>query len=351
MKFTVILFLAFSSLFLKAQNKWSFLTSVEESMLIGDQSSLLTLTNLNSLFSNFGIRTGVHRVFSDQYAADVSFGITGIAKTNTYTATILPVQVTLRYNLLSSLERFNSQGTKLNVNVGAGGALYRTTGVNFIEPAEVGFSFSENFSLGSSIEFNLSKSGALSLGYRHSLYLDDNLDTDPSGLLGDVLGSFYTAVRWNIKGNSTKTRKVSKKMSSVDSNALEAELKIAQAKVKAMEKAVLQMKSMKPDPIKIDDNISDMPSDTTLTSIEKATDIPMVKTSDTKRYAIIIASYKSEAVAQSLAQELGNTAQVIAVPELGRFRVAYDVYDTYQDAKKFQEELVLDFGNCWIVNL
>ena len=351
MKFTVILFLAFSSLFLKAQNNWSFLTSVEESMLIGDQSSIPTLTNLNSLFSNFGIRTGVHRVFSDQYAADVSFGIAGVAKTNTYTATILPVQVTLRYNLLSSLEKFNSLGIKLNANLGAGAALYRTTGVNFIYPAEVGFSFSENLSLGSSIEFNLSKSGALSLGYRHSLYLDDNLDTDPTGLFGDALGSFYTAVRWNIKGNNTKTRKVSNKKTAVDSDALEAELKIAQAKVKAMEKAVLQMKSMKPDPANIDNAVSDMPSDTTLTSIEKTSDVPMVKTSDTKRYAIIIASYKSEAVAQSLAQELGNTAQVIAVPELGRFRVAYDVYDTYQDAKKFQEELVLDFGNCWIVNL
>ena len=349
MKFTVILFLTFSSLFINAQNKWSFLTSVEESMLIGDQSSLPNLADINSLFSNFGIRSGVHRVFSDQYAADLSFGMAGVAKKNTYTSTILPVQLTLHYNLLSNLERFNTLGTKFNINVGAGGALYRTTATNYNE--EGLFSFSENLSLGSSIEFKIAKSGTLSLGYRHSLYLDDNIDTDPTGLLGDVLGSFYTAVRWDITGSDAANHKLSHKTAPENAHKVGEELRIAQAKVKAMEKAVLQLKSMKTEPIKVEESVSDVSSETTLNITEETDNTSTVNTSNTKRYAIIIASYKSEEVAQSLARELGNTAQVIPVPEIGRFRVAYDIYDTYKDAINNQKELVLDFGNCWIVNL
>tara|TARA_B110000259_G_scaffold61442_1_gene72671 strand:- start:71 stop:445 length:375 start_codon:yes stop_codon:yes gene_type:complete len=118
-----------------------------------------------------------------------------------------------------------------------------------------------------------------------------------------------------------------------------------------MEKAVLDLKSMKTEPIKEEKPVSEVSSETTLKSMEKTDNTSSVNTSITTRYAIIIASYKSEEVAQSLARERGNTVQVIPVPEIGRFGVAYDVYDTYKDAKNNQKELVLDFGNCRIVDL
>ena len=118
-----------------------------------------------------------------------------------------------------------------------------------------------------------------------------------------------------------------------------------------MEKAVLDLKSMKTEPIKEEKPVSEVSSETTLKSMEKTDNTSSVNTSITTRYAIIIASYKSEEVAQSLARERENTVQVIPVPEIGRFGVAYDVYDTYKDAKNNQKELVLDFGNCRIVDL
>ena len=404
-----------------AQNKWSFLTSVEESLLIGDQSSLPSLGNFDDLFSNFGIRTGVHRVFTDRYAADVSFGVAGVAKKDMYVSKILPAQLTLHYNLLSHIEKLNLPNKKLNISLGVGKALYRTTAANYNEGGR--FAYSNIFSLGSSLEFNLPKSGTLYFGYRHSLYSKDNIDLDPTGSLGDALGSFYTAIRWDIKGSNTKNLRLSDKMGLDNADALSDELNVARAKVKTMEKAVLQLKSMKSKSTKIDETVSDISSETTLMSTQGTTEKPIIQLTHIKpvptetvsdmttektlksphgtmekaveklkprtpapakideavssdmssettlmstqgtiikpnvkkihanKYAVIIASYKSEDAAKSMARKLGNAAQVIPVPVLGRYRVAYDVYDTYQEAMKFQKEAVGYFDNCWIVKL
>ena len=119
-----------------------------------------------------------------------------------------------------------------------------------------------------------------------------------------------------------------------------------------MEKAVEKLKPITPAPTKLDETVSsDMSSETTLMSTQGTIIKPNVKKIHANRYAVVIASYKSEDTAKSMARKLGNSAQVIPVPVLGRYRVAYDVYDTYQEAMKFQKEAVGYFDNCWIVKL
>ena len=350
MKLNITLLFTFCSLFLNAQGYWSFLTSVEEVVLLGSPPSSSNFTGLKDLAPNSGIRTGFNRTFTEAFSIEATLGVSGISSSNTHITKIVPVEVIGHYNVLPAFNGGSKGKTmKFNVDFGVGSSLVRTTVPGYSNLGN--FSFSENLSIGASLDLKVISNGTLSFGYRQTMYVDDFIEAPVSGDKNNALGRFFTSIRWNLNDGSSSKQRAELNDEIAKADALAAELKNAKAKSNAMEKAILQLKSMKQEPLENEEDVSDMPSDTTVISNGEIVTAAEIQESTIRGYAIIIASYKSEELAKSLALELGNTTRVIAVPELGRFRVAYDVYDTYQAAKKSQKELVLDFANCWIVNL
>lgn len=332
-----------------AQSKWAFHTSAEETVLFGDQRSSLNFASLTNLAANSGIRFGMYRQVNDMFGVEATLGVVGTSRPNAYVTKFVPVEVVGHYNILPSLGAFANSKNKLNVDFGLGSALVRPTSPTYNTGGS--FSFSENASVGLSIDLPVLPNGVLSLGYRHTAFVDDWIDTDASGGGNDYLGRAFMAARWNL-GASNKDKEALA-AAITKSDQLAAELKAAESKAKAMEKSAARAKALERKLKEMEQAMADSiaAAKTAMAEQEMTDEAAPVPARTGSGFAVIVASYKNEAGAQKMAEDLGGSASVIAVPELGRFRVAYDVLDSYSDAKALRESLLDDFADCWIIGL
>ena len=332
-----------------AQSKWAFHTSAEETVLFGDQRSSLNFASLTNLAANSGIRFGMYRQVNDMFGVEATLGVVGTSRPNTYVTKFVPVEVIGHYNILPSLGAFQNSKNKLNVDFGLGSALVRATSPTYNTGG--GFAFSENASIGLSLDLPVLPGGVLSLGYRHTAFMDDWIDTDASAAGNDYLGRAFMAARWSL-GTSNKDKEALA-AAITKSDQLAAELSAAQSKAKAMEKSAARAKALERKLKDMEQAMADSLAAAKTAMAEQEVDETATPSSTRtgEGFAVIVASYKNETGAQSMADDLGGRASVIAVPELGRYRVAYDVLSSYGEAKALRESLLDDFADCWIIGL
>ena len=335
-----------------AQGQWSFHTSAEETILFGDQRSSLNFANINNAAANSGIRAGLYRTISDELAFEATLGVVGASRLNSYATKFVPVEIVGHYNILPFIIEAPQEGIKFNADLGIGSALVRAQSSTYNTVGS--FGFSENLSLGASLDLNVIPGGTLTFGYRHTIFFDDFLDASVSGTSNDQLGRFFTAVRVPL-GGLTKKDKATLASAVSKADQLAAELSAAKEKADAMEDAAAQAKAreraMKENQTALKDSIaalqSKLDSGTTSDSNkEKAT-----TSNSIKGYAVIVASYKNRSGARTHADELGDDARVIEAKQIERFRVAYGVYPSFGKAKEVRESLQDEGISCWIINL
>ena len=353
MKYFYIIALSASVLFVKAQGNLAIHVSAEETIVFGDSRSSFNFANLENLSSNAGLRGGFHYTFNDRFSAEATLGVTGSALVNTWYTKIVPVEVIGHYNLLSLLN--DDSPYKFNADFGAGSALVSARSNNFSTAGAAGnFAFTENANLGASLDIPFKHLGILTFGYRHTFFINDYVDaTIIEGSGNDQMARFFTAVRVNL-GQSAKTKTLlaeAEEKAIARADLIAAELKDAQAKVKTMEKAnarmkLLELQLQEAEPT-LADSLSSIKAIKISEAVEVKTDVSELKKN--QGYALIVASFKNKEAALNMAIELGGVTKVIPVPELDRFRVAYETFTSYSKAKEARENIAIDFENCWIV--
>ena len=353
MKYFYIIALSASVLFVKAQGNLAIHVSAEETIVFGDSRSSFNFANLQNLSSNSGMRGGLHYTFNDQFSAEATLGVTGSSRPNTWYTKIVPVEIIGHYNVLTLLN--DDSPYKFNADFGVGSALVSARSNNFSTAGAAGnFAFTENANLGASLDIPFKNLGLLTFGYRHTFFINDYVDaTIVEGSGNDQMARFFTAVRVNL-GQSAKTKTLlaeAEEKAIARADLIAAELKDAQAKVKTMEKAnarmkLLELQLQEAEPT-LADSLSSIKAIKISEAVEVKTDVSELKKN--QGYALIVASFKNKEAALNMAIELGGVTKVIPVPELDRFRVAYETFTSYSKAKEARENIAIDFENCWIV--
>lgn len=327
------------------QSKWMFHTSVEESYLLGDAPFTFHPLSLNDYAGNAGARVGMYFNHSENIGAEITLGVSGSANTGVYATRIVPVEIVGHYNILSQVEGLNTTD-KFNVDLGIGSALVRAQTPSYNTSGS--FGFSENVSLGASWDMDILPGGMLTIGYRHTFFVDDYIDGTVSGSGNDSWGRFFTATRWNL--GSSKKEKAALANAMAKADQLNAELGAAEAKAKSLEseaeKAQKKNAELKNTLAATEAELEALRTATAEKEEEAAEETPTFN-----GYAVIVASFSNKAAAQTFADEYGENAKVIAVPEIGKFRVAQDVYTSYGKAKTAVEELKANEVSCWIIKL
>ena len=173
MKLKATLLLLMLAQFSFGQQKWAFHTSAEETIMFGDQRSSLNFANLNTPAANAGMRAGIYRNVNELFAVEATLGVVGSGNT-TFSTRIIPVEVIGHYDILPIVVADAKEGMKFNVDFGVGSALVRAQSTSYNTSGR--FSFSENLSLGASLDLSVLPNGVLTFGYRHTMFVDDFID-------------------------------------------------------------------------------------------------------------------------------------------------------------------------------
>ena len=352
MKLKVLLGLLAVGPFALAQGQWSFHASAEETLLLGDQNSSFNYANLNNLAANSGLRVGLYHSVSENLAFDATLGVVGASRPNTWATKFVPVEIVGHYNVLPILSPSSKEGIRFNVDLGVGSSLVRAQSSTYNTSGR--FSFSENFSMGASLDLDVLPGATLTFGYRHTAFADDFIDANVSGNTNDQLGRFFTAVRIPFGGLSNKDKaNLASAVSKADQ--LAAELNAAKEKAEAMEDAAAQAKAreraMAENQKTLKDTISALQEQLKTQETSANTKEMSDSKGGLKGYAVIVASYKNRSGARTHADELGENARVIEAKQIERFRVAYGVYPSFAKAKQVRESLQEEGTSCWIINL
>jgi len=410
-----ILICLFFSVFASAQNHWSVLNTVEETVLYGDTPSSFNFADISNLAANSGMRMGIHRMFNDEWAIEATLGVIGTSRKGSYSTKLIPVEIISHYNLIPIISKLVNIGdikiSKFNIDFGIGSSL-----INAVDNNDNGsFSLSENINLGLSSDLFTFKSGVLSIGYRHTFYLDDNIDAEISGNSNDALGRFYTSFRWNLtsKLNQPEYNAMSLKLSglqseltkikmsneelvlintglqdSIDSIRVRSVSSDSNVVVSPLIEDVIQSNKQKqvtvitsetklnsedssniegssvfkngtPDTKSSSDNVNSgvhypvaLTGSTALKS-DLSDEILFISTTADKNqlYAIVVGSYSTYKKAKSMLNWIGPDAKIIYNPELSRYRVAFKLFSSYKSAKFEFEKVKFEFESCWIIKI
>lgn len=187
---------------MNAQSEWTLHLSVEETVTLGDARSSFNFLSLTQLAANSGMRAGFHYTKNEQLAAEVTLGVVGSSKPNTWSTKIVPVELVGHYNILPHI--MGNSPYKFNFDLGVGSGLVRASSNSYNLNGR--FSFSEHMSAGASLDVPMEDIGTLSFGFRNTYFLDDFIDATPvNGTSNDQLLRFFTSVRVNL-GTSAKTK-------------------------------------------------------------------------------------------------------------------------------------------------
>jgi hypothetical protein len=179
------------------QIKWSYLTSAEESFIIGDQSSSINLLNLSNAANNSGIRLGGMAHINDKLALSGSIGVIGSARLGAFTTNMVPFELTGQYKL-AEMDFSTNIPLTWYADASIGSSFVRAQSTNY----NVGGynSLSENFSLGASLDLIQWNGGIVAIGYRHTFFNDDNIDALNENRSFDQLSRWYTSYRIDLAG-------------------------------------------------------------------------------------------------------------------------------------------------------
>lgn len=347
MKLKATLLLLMLAQFSFGQQKWAFHTSAEETVMFGDQRSSLNFANLNTPAANAGMRAGIYRNVNELFAVEATLGVVGSGNT-TFSTRIIPVEVIGHYDILPMVVADAKEGMKFNVDFGVGSALVRAQSTSYNTSGR--FSFSENLSLGASLDLSVLPNGVLTFGYRHTMFVDDFIDASVANSNNDQLGRFFTAVRVNMGGISKKDQtRLNSAITKADQIA--AELAAAEAKVKGLEKEAAKTKALERELKDLQTAMADSIASMKTAKEQEQTKQTTTSASSKSGYAVIVASYSNKTGAMSHADELGPDAKVIHAEEIDRYRVAYGVYPTYTKANEIRISLKDEGTSSWIIKL
>lgn len=180
-------------------------TSVEESFIIGDRISSINPLNLSNAANNAGIRIGMYQFFSNKLWAEATLGVIGSAKLGSFSTKMVPVEIIGHYNIYNSpindlmpLKWYTDLGAGMSF-VRAISGTYNTSGYN---------SLSANFSFGASLDLLQFDGKTLAIGYRHSIFTDDNIDALNELGGRDQLSRWFTSFRIDLSNpNQTIVQK------------------------------------------------------------------------------------------------------------------------------------------------
>lgn len=213
-----------ATLELNAQSEWTLHLSVEETVTLGDARSSFNFLSITQLAANSGMRAGFHYTKNEHLAAEVTLGVVGSSKPNTWFTKIVPVELVGHYNILPYI--MEDSPFKFNVDLGLGSGLVRARSNSYNPNGR--FAFSEHLSAGASLDVPLNELGFLSFGFRNTYFIDDHIDATPvDGTSNDQLLRFFTSARVNL-GPSAKTKAT---ISAAEQKAseLNSELELAKA--------------------------------------------------------------------------------------------------------------------------
>ena len=184
-----------------AQSEWALHISAEETVTLGDQRSSFNFLSFTQLAANSGMRAGFHYTKDNTLAAEITLGVVGSSRPNTWFTKLVPVEVVGHYNVVPLL--LDDSPLKFNVDLGFGSALVRAKSASY-NPER--FAFSEHLSAGLSLDIPVEDVAVLSFGFRNTYFIDDYIDATPvDGTSNDQLLRFFTSARVPL-GPSAKTQ-------------------------------------------------------------------------------------------------------------------------------------------------
>ena len=200
---TVLFLLCFQPI-VSAQSEWALQVSVEETVTLGDARSSFHFLSFTQLAANSGMRSGFHYTKDHHLAAELTLGVVGTSRPNSWFTKIVPVEFVGHYNILPHIT--GDSPFKFNLDLGVGSALVRARSVTYNTNGR--FSFSEHIAAGASLDIPLYDLGTLSFGFRNTYFIDDYIDATPvDETNNDQLLRFFTSARVNL-GQSAKTKTI-----------------------------------------------------------------------------------------------------------------------------------------------
>ena len=185
-----------------AQSEWALHISAEETVTLGDQRSSFNFLSFTQLAANSGMRAGFHYTKDNTLAAEITLGVVGSSRPNTWFTKLVPVEVVGHYNIVPLL--IEDSPLKFNVDLGIGSGLVRARSASYNPNGR--FAFSEHMSAGLSLDIPVEDLGVLSFGFRNTYFIDDYIDAIPvEGTSNDQLLRFFTSARVPL-GPSAKTK-------------------------------------------------------------------------------------------------------------------------------------------------
>ena len=225
---TVLFLLCFQPI-VSAQSEWALQVSVEETVTLGDARSSFHFLSFTQLAANSGMRSGFHYTKDHHLAAELTLGVVGTSRPNSWFTKIVPVEFVGHYNILPHIT--GDSPFKFNLDLGVGSALVRARSVTYNTNGR--FSFSEHIAAGASLDIPLYDLGTLSFGFRNTYFIDDYIDATPvDETNNDQLLRFFTSARVNL-GQSAKTKTI---IADAEEKAakLNSELALAKANAELM---------------------------------------------------------------------------------------------------------------------
>ena len=175
-----------------AQSEWALHISAEETVTLGDQRSSFNFLSFTQLAANSGMRAGFHYTKDNTLAAEITLGVVGSSRPNTWFTKLVPVEVVGHYNIVPLL--IEDSPLKFNVDLGIGSGLVRARSASYNPNGR--FAFSEHMSAGLSLDIPVEDLGVLSFGFRNTYFIDDYIDATPvDGTSNDQLLRFFTSAQ------------------------------------------------------------------------------------------------------------------------------------------------------------
>jgi hypothetical protein len=326
--------LAFSSAF---GQKWVPYISVEENVHITDFDNSFDYSNLSLAAANAGIRIGTYFSHNEIISGELTLGVTGIGTPGTFSNKIVPVELIGHYNLL---DKPGSRMDAFKVDFGIGSGL--------AEVAKGNFGFSEHFSIGASMDLPESSLGVVTMGMRYTYFLDDYIDGSSTGVVNDGMLRFFTALR--LKGDDKKTKQalldaqeVSKALGSKLEDSQKENSRL-QEELKALNNAFnVEAEQLKKQIDKLSASSFDNDRSIDNSSIESSTK------KQVRGVAIVVGSFENEGLANEYLDSIGGDAFIIEEKDLNRYRVIFNIYDNYREARKACNELPTEIRKYWLV--
>jgi hypothetical protein len=347
-KTTLALSLSLFSLLANAQSDWNFVVYGEETLHHGDVRSSYNLTDPANLANNGGIRMGAYKTVNEYWAGELTVGLTGTSGYDRLFQTrMLPVEMLFHYNLLSSSVSQIAKGTRLNASIGFGSSYAQK--IRFGNVTNGSWSFEEFVSAGLTYDFKITPNSNLILGYRNSIFFSDIIDgVKAASAYPDNISRFTVGYRVDVvgqKGNESALAEAEQVALEMREQLNEAN-KYSELLSKKVQEQKAELERQRAALAEAETQLLERDAE----SPTPATPRTRPAASTASGFAVIVSSFKDEAVAKDMAAGIPG-AVVIPVPQLGFFRVAGAIEATYsaanEQAKRFQAQGL----ETWIIQL